>query len=282
MKRVQISNYSFKYSGAGKPSLRDINLQINKGDFLGIIGPSGAGKSTLMMSINGIVPHYYSGDFYGSVNVCGLDTVENGCVALSRHVGSVLQDPESQIVTSFVEDEIAFSLENFNVSAGEIDKRIEEALELSGIANLRKKGTAGLSGGQKQRVVVASAIALRPEILVLDEPTSELDPMGSELIFETLSRLNKEYGMTIIIVEQKIMLLSQYCTRMMTMQNGRIMTDLSTTQTLRQSERLIEMGINCPRVVSLARKLEEEGLYKGEYPRTARQAAKMVKEVTGA
>jgi energy-coupling factor transport system ATP-binding protein len=129
-------------------------------------------------------------------------------------------------------------------------------------------------------VVVAAAIALRPEILILDEPTSELDPMGSQLIFETLSRLNQEYGMTIIIVEQKIMLLSQYCTRMMTMKEGQIMTDMSTVETLRQSERLIELGINCPRVVSLARKLEGDGLYQGDYPRTVAEAAKMVQEVT--
>jgi len=279
---IQISNYTFKYNGTDKPALIDINAQINKGDFVGIIGPSGAGKSTLLMSINGIVPHYYNGDFYGSVKVCDLDTVESNCLVLSLHVGSVLQDPEAQIVTSMVEDEIAFSLENFNIPSGEIDKRISEALEFAGIPHLRKHGTAGLSGGQKQRVAVASAIALRPEILVLDEPTSELDPMGSQMIFETLSRLNKEYLMTVIIVEQKIMLLSQYCTRMMTMEKGKIKTDLTTTETLRQIGRLIKMGINCPRVVSLARRLEDEGLYNGDYPRTIPEAVSMVREVTGA
>jgi energy-coupling factor transport system ATP-binding protein len=162
----------------------------------------------------------------------------------------------------------------------EMDKRVTQALALAGISHLRKRDTEGLSGGQKQRVVVAAAIALRPEVLVLDEPTSELDPLGSQLIFETLAQLNRDYGMTIIIVEQKIMLLSQYCTRMMTMQNGHIVTDLTTAETLRQSERLIQMGINCPRVVSLARKLEQEGLYSGDYPQTVAQAAQMVEKVT--
>ena len=279
---ISFSSYSFQYKGSQKPALVDVNMQISKGEFVGIIGPSGAGKSTLLMSINGIIPHYYTGDFYGSVTVCGLDTVENGCVAISRHVGSVLQDPEVQIVTSYVEDEIAFSLENFNIPSEEIGKRITEALELSGISHLRERDTAGLSGGQKQRVAVASAIALRPEILVLDEPTSELDPMGSQLIFETLARLNRDYNMTIVIVEQKIMLMSQYSNRMITMVDGKIMTDMSTVETLRQSDRLIEMGINCPRVVSLAKKLEEENLYSGVYPRTVDEAATMVKEVTGA
>ena len=277
---IQISDYTFQYEGAGKPALDNVSARIDKGEFVGIIGPSGAGKSTLLMSINGIVPHYYPGDFYGKVTVCGLDTVDSGCVGLSRHVGSVLQDPESQIVTPFVEDEIAFSLENFNIPSDEIDRRITEALELSGISHLRKRTTAGLSGGQKQRVAVASAIALRPEILVLDEPTSELDPLGSQLIFETLSRLNKEYGMTIVIVEQKIMLLSQFCARMLTMDKGRVVTDLSTAETLRHSERLIGMGVNCPRVVSLARRLEDEGLYDGEYPKTVSEAAEMVRGIT--
>ena len=278
---ISFNNYSFQYKDSNKPALKDINLQVGKGEFVGIIGPSGAGKSTLLSSINGIVPHYFTGDFYGSIIVCGLDTVDNGCVALSRHVGSVLQDPEAQIVTAYVEDEIAFSLENFNVPTDEIEKRITEALELSGISHLRNRDTAGLSGGQKQRVAVASAIALRPDILVLDEPTSELDPLGSKMIFETLARLNSEYNMTIVIVEQKIMLLSHYSKRMITMVDGEIKTDMSTIETLRQSWRLIEMGINCPRVVSLARMLEEAGLYGGEYPRTVDEAANMVREVTG-
>ena len=279
---IKFSDFTFQYKSANRPALSEVNMQIDKGEFVGIIGPSGAGKSTLLMSINGIVPHYYTGDFYGSVTVCGLDTVDNGCVTLSRHVGSVLQDPEAQIVTSYVEDEIAFSLENFNIPSDEIDKRITEALELSGISHLRKRDTVGLSGGQKQRVAVASAIALRPEILVLDEPTSELDPLGSQLIFETLSRLNQEYNMTIIIVEQKIMMLSQFSKRMITMVEGHIMTDMSTVETLKQSSRLIEMGINCPRVVSLARELENEGLYSGTYPRTVDEAADVVRGVTGA
>ena len=278
---VNIENYTFQYKDSEAPALSEINAHIGKGEFVGIIGPSGAGKSTLLMSINGIVPHYYTGDFYGSVMVNGLDTVENGCVALSRHVGSVLQDPEAQIVTSYVEDEIAFSLENFNVPTDEIDRRIAEALELSGISHLRKRDTAGLSGGQKQRVAVASAIALRPEILVLDEPTSELDPLGSQMIFETLARLNEEHGMTIIIVEQKIMLLSQFTKRMITMVDGHMITDMPTIETLKHSARLIEMGINCPRVVSLARRLEEENLYEGAYPRTVDEAADMVRTVTG-
>ena len=276
---ITIKDYTFQYKDSERPALIDANIQIGKGEFVGIIGPSGAGKSTLLMSINGIIPHYYTGDFYGRVTVCGLDTVDNGCVALSRHVGSVLQDPEAQIVTSYVEDEIAFSLENFNIPSDEIDSRISESLEYAGISHLRKRATAGLSGGQKQRVAVASAIALRPEILVLDEPTSELDPLGSQMIFETLSRLNREHGMTIVIVEQKIMLLSQFCDRMITMENGHIMTDMPTVETLMQSGRLIEMGINCPRVVSLARLLEDGGLYSGAYPRTVDEAAEMVRRV---
>jgi energy-coupling factor transport system ATP-binding protein len=142
---ISFNNYTFQYKDSERPALKGINIKIEKGEFVGIIGPSGAGKSTLLSSINGIIPHYYTGDFYGSIVVCDLDTIDNGCVALSRHVGSVLQDPEAQIVTSYVEDEIAFSLENFNLPADEIENRITEALELCGISHLRKRDTTGLS-----------------------------------------------------------------------------------------------------------------------------------------
>ncbi|OQB14307.1 MAG: putative HMP/thiamine import ATP-binding protein YkoD [Firmicutes bacterium ADurb.Bin193] len=276
---IEIDNLTFQYNNSDRPALKDICLHVEKGGFTGIIGPSGAGKSTLTYCINGVVPHYLTGDFYGSVRVCGLDTVDNGCMVLSRHVGSVFQDPESQIVTSVVEDEIAFGLENFNTPYDEMEKRITESLEMADISHLRHRDTAGLSGGQKQRVAIATAIALRPEVLVLDEPTSELDPEGSASIFETLSRLNHEYGMTIVIVEQKVMLLSKHSKRLIVMQDGRIVLDGMTREVLRHSEKLVELGINCPRVVELAGKLSKNGLYQGDCPTDVDEAYTMVTDI---
>ncbi len=263
---IQFRDLSFSYEGSEAFSLEKINLNINKGEFVGIIGPSGAGKSTLVNMINGVIPHHLKGDFYGAVLVCGKDTVETSCGELSHHVGSVFQDPEAQIISTVVEDEIAFGLENLNFPPEEIECRITESLNRAGIAHLRHKSTSGLSGGQKQRVAIASAIALRPSILVLDEPTSELDPAGSRQIFETLRDLNRDYGITVVIVEQKVMLLSEFCSRLLVMDKSRIILDGPTRQVLEHHDKLLELGINCPRVVSLIYRLKSAELYDGDYP----------------
>lgn len=278
---IDIKELSFKYDGAEAFALENIDFVVKKGEFTGIIGPSGAGKSTLLMSINGVVPHCFRGDFYGNVCVCAQDTVESEPKYLSLRVGSVLQDPEAQIVSETVEEEIAFGLENYGVSPAEIETRITEALEVTGISELRFRHTSALSGGQKQRVCIAAAIALKPNILVLDEPTSELDPAGSRQVFETLRTLNSTLGMTIVIAEQKVMLLSQYCSRVVVMEKGKIVLDDDTRAVLQHYQKLKELGINCPRVVEFAGRLEAAGLYTGAYPSDTAEAAEMVKAVTG-
>lgn len=278
---IRLNNVSFSYEGTGELAVRDLHLHIGKGEFVGIIGPSGAGKSTLVNLINGVIPHHHKGDFYGEVLVCGKDTLESTCGEISRHVGSVFQDPEAQMVSTVVEDEIAFGLENFNIPAPEIEARMEDALQMAGIEHLRHAGTAALSGGQKQRVTIAAAIALRPEILVLDEPTSELDPQGSRKVFSTLKRLNQEYGMTILIVEQKVMLLSEFCSRLMVMEKGRVILDGPTRQVLEHHDKLLELGINCPRVVTLTRLLQDASLYAGEIPVDVNEAEQVIRKIMG-
>ncbi|MCX7773813.1 MAG: ATP-binding cassette domain-containing protein [Clostridia bacterium] len=274
---IQFKNLSFSYENSEVMTIHNIDLKIDKGEFVGIIGPSGAGKSTLVSLMNGVIPHHRRGDFYGAVLVCGKDTVDSSCGELSHFVGSVFQDPEAQIISTEVEDEIAFGLENLNFPPGEIEKRITESLRMVGIEHLRHRNTSALSGGQKQRVVIAAAIALRPQILVLDEPTSELDPAGSRQIFSTLKHLNEDYGITIIIVEQKVMLLSEFCKRFMVMDQGRIILDGPTGEILKHNDKLMELGINCPRVVSLTRLLIDSGLYQGDYPTDVDTAEKMVR-----
>lgn len=276
---ITIESFSFKYEDAEKNALSDLNLHIGRGEFVGIIGPSGAGKTTLTSSLNGVIPHYYRGDFYGKVTIAGIDTVESSCAALAMHVGSVLQDPEAQIVTPVVEEELAFGLENFNLPSEEIKRRITESLEMTGISHLRHRDTIGLSGGQKQKVSIAAAIALRPSILVLDEPTSELDPEGTIQVFDTLRLLNRTYGITIVVVEQKVMTLSAYCSRMMVMHAGRVVLDGPTRDIISQDEKLLGLGINCPRIVSLTSLLKKNGLYDGPYPVNLDEAEGMVRSV---
>lgn len=261
---ITIDKLSFQYAGSDRPALKDISIHIPKGDFVGIIGESGAGKSTLAYALSGIVPHHFKGDYYGSVKIKDMDTFDVEPGELALHVGSVFQDVDAQMVSSLVENELLFGLENFGVPKEEIETRITETLEEIGISHLRDRQISSLSGGQKQKVAIAAMVAIRPDILVLDEPTGELDPRSSRQIFEMLRRLNEKYGMTIVVIEQKIMLLSEFVKRMVVMSKGEILYDDKVEEILKHSESLQQIGINCPRVVSLCNALAEDGLSSGE------------------
>ena len=254
---IQIQDFSFTYKNGENPALQEISLTVPDGGFLGIIGPAGAGKTTLARAIAGIIPHHYSGDFYGSVTVNGLDTVDSTIVDLSRLVGMVFQDVESQIISPQVEDELLYGLENFGVPREEIPGRMEEALAKVGVSDLRERSIASLSGGQRQKVAIASIIALKPKILVLDEPTGELDPRSSRQIFSLLKELNEEQGITVILIEQKIMLLCEFARQLAVLSKGRIIRQGETRDVLSHADELQALGVNCPRVTTLSRMLSE-------------------------
>ena len=255
---IQIQDFSFTYKNGENPALQEISLTVPDGGFLGIIGPAGAGKTTLARAIAGIIPHHYPGDFYGSVTVNGLDTVDSTIVDLSRLVGMVFQDVESQIISPQVEDELLYGLENFGVPREEIPGRMEEALAKVGVSDLRERSIASLSGGQRQKVAIASIIALKPKILVLDEPTGELDPRSSRQIFSLLKELNEEQGITVILIEQKIMLLCEFARQLAVLSKGRIIRQGETRDVLSHADELQALGVNCPRVTTLSRMLSEK------------------------
>ena len=255
---IQIQDFSFTYKSGETPALREIGLTVPDGGFLGVIGPAGAGKTTLARAIAGMIPHHYQGDFYGSVTVNGLDTVDSSILDLSRLVGTVFQDVESQIISPLVEDEMLYGLENFGVPREEIPGRLDEALAKVGIADLRDRSIASLSGGQRQKVAIASIIALKPRILVLDEPTGELDPRSSRQIFSLLKELNEEQGITVILIEQKIMLLCEFASQLAVLSKGRIIRQGETRDVLSHAEELQALGVNCPRVTTLSRLLTEK------------------------
>ena len=257
---IEIQELTFKYTDSKKNALENITLNIEKGDFIGIIGESGAGKTTFCSCLNGLIPHHYTGDFYGSVKVEGQDTFDIKPDKLALKVGSVFQDIESQIVSYFVEDEILFGLENFGVPADQIESRITEALEALDITDLRHREISTLSGGQKQKVVFASILALQPEYLILDEPTGELDPASSLQIFKLLKKLNEEKGITIIIAEQKIMLLCEFVKKLIVLEKGTVVHYGEIRSTLTHQREMEEAGINCPRVLTLTGKMMDEGL----------------------
>ena len=199
-----LTDVSYRYPGATDWALRSIDWQLERGTFTMIAGASGSGKSTLLRTLNGLVPHYSGGRFGGRVVVDGRDTRRHGPRDLATSVGFVFQDPEAQLVTTRVEDEIAFGPEQFGMDRQAMRVRVEESLDLVGIAHLRDREIATLSGGERQRLAVAAALALRPDLLVLDEPTSQLDPWSAEELVGGLVRLNHDLGLTVVLAEHRL------------------------------------------------------------------------------
>ena len=276
---IEIRNYTITYRESDAPVVHDVNLSIPAGAFVGITGSAGSGKSTLTYAMNGIIPHCYPGDFFGSVLVDGMDTCETSLTDLSQIVGSVCQDIDSQIVTSIVEDEMLYGLENFGVPHADIEKRVNEALSDMGISDLRDRIIASLSGGQLQKVAIASILALHPKVLVLDEPTAELDPASSLQVFQLLNRYAREHGTTVIVVEQKIALLSDFADMLVIVDNGSILFADSPANVLAHSDKLLEIGVNCPRSTTLMNRLAESGIYNGPVCRNVGEACNALVEV---
>ncbi|GHV28493.1 hypothetical protein FACS18948_7290 [Clostridia bacterium] len=275
---INLTNVTFKYESDDKPALNDISLIVTPGEFVGVIGSAGAGKTTLTQTLSGVVPHVRRGDFYGAVIIDGKDTIQTTPGELARVVGCVFQDVESQFVTTMVEDEILYALENFSIPRDEMMPRVTQALRDMGIEHLRERNLISLSGGQKQKVALAAAMALAPRLLVLDEPTGELDPLSSAQVFELLRKMRDERGATIVIVEQKIMLLCEYVDRLIIMNEGRIALDGPVRTLLEKPEDMLALGVNCPRVTSLSARLREMGIPTGSPPVNISEAERMVRE----
>ena len=221
---VDLSNVTYTYEGEAAPVLRNISLRVNRGEFVLILGPSGCGKSTLLHLLNGSVPHILNGSLEGTAVVCGkvvADTVAD----FATEVGMVFQDPDAQIINTRVRDEVCFGLENLCRRVDEILICQKEALDYVGLSGFGDHSIFELSGGQKQRVSVAAALAARPRLLVLDEPTANLDPAGMAEVFAVLARLNREYGTTIVMVEHRVDELADKVSRVVMMDQGAIVFD---------------------------------------------------------
>ena len=217
---IRIEHLTYTYPDAVQPALRDVSLEIETGAFALVVGPSGSGKSTLLRCLNGLVPHFSGGTIEGRVRIDDLDPIAAGPAALSALVGFVFQDPEAQFVVDRVEDEIAYALENRAISREEMRVRVGEVLAMLGLTHLRNRQVDELSGGEKQRVAIAAALALRPRVLVLDEPTSQLDPIAAEEVLGALGRLNREWGLTIVLAEHRLERLIDRCDRIVYVPGG--------------------------------------------------------------
>ena len=243
---IQITGLSFKFAGTSTLALGDVNLTIRDGEFVIITGPSGSGKSTLCLCMCGFIPQGYNGDFKGKVMINNKDTKEHGVFELSREIGIVQQDPESQLCTLNVIDEVAFGPENFLLPEEEIAKRIDWALKVVGATHLKDRETSTLSGGEKQRLAIASILALKPDIVIFDEPTSQLDPKATAQIFSIITNLQHQTNMTIIVVEHKLYQILPFSSRVIVIDKGNIIIDAPSGELITYHDRLKEMGVRLP------------------------------------
>ena len=218
---IVFKDFSFAYQGRTQ-ALTNINFTIPAGSFTAVAGLNGAGKTTLCFAVSGLVPHYFGGAVAGSVTVNGINTLATEVSTLAEQVGTVLEDYECQLVTMTVEEEVAFSLENRGVRAEEMTHVITETLRLVGLAGMEKREVASLSGGQKQRLAIAAALAPKPAILVLDEPASALDPEGVEELYALLGRLNRETGLTLLVVEHDLARVLPHADRLLILDSGKL------------------------------------------------------------
>ncbi|MCA1834085.1 MAG: ABC transporter ATP-binding protein, partial [Actinobacteria bacterium] len=222
---IDVERLSYTYPRSAGRAIDDVTLTIDDGDFVLIAGDSGGGKSTLVRAMIGLVPHFYGGAFDGRVRVAGRDTRTNHPRDLADVVGFVAQDPESQSVVDRVEDEIVFAMENLGADPPIMRKRLEETLDAIGLTSLRSRRLDTLSGGERQRVAIASVLAAQPKCLILDEPTSQLDPQSAEEVLSLLQRLNADLGLAIVLVEHRLERVVQYAHRMIVMREGTVVDD---------------------------------------------------------
>jgi len=275
---IETKNLSYTYQGSTKPSLQDVSIKIEKGEFVILTGPSGCGKTTLCRCFNGLIPHFYNGTLKGTINVAELNVVEHQIHELALHVGFVFQNPENQLFALSVEKDVAFALENLGTPREEMRNRVEWALKTVGAYDFRERAPHELSGGQQQRVAIASVIAMQPDVMVLDEPTSFLDPLGAKKIFEVIADLNKRFGITVILVEHRLDLTAQYASHVVIMDKGTVILDGKPRDIFNMDEaRLIGVGI--PKVTRLFQILKEDGIDLKDAPVSSEEAAELLRSI---
>jgi energy-coupling factor transport system ATP-binding protein len=264
---IDIQGLAYAYRGReDAPVLRGVDLSVARGEFVVIAGRTGSGKSTLCYALNGLVPHSFGGKLEGRVRVCGLDVVAATIPDMARKVGMVLQSAESQIVGLTVVEDVEFGLENIALPAAEIVARARQALETVRLAEFGERSPWTLSGGQKQREAIAAALAFHPEVLVLDNPTAELDPVGKIEVLETLARLNREHGITIVVVDQDLHEAIPHATRLVLLDDGRIVLNGPPAEVLDQAEVVRAIGVKLPDVTEVAYQLRKAGRWEGPLP----------------
>ena len=264
MALIELKNVTYKYPLTISPVLQNINLQVNEGEFVAVIGPNGAGKSTLCYTLAGFVPHFFKGELTGGVEVAGMESSKSHLHEWVLNVGLAFQNPFNQISGAkyTVFEELAFGLENIGIPREEMITRVNDAMKLTGISELADRSPYSLSGGQQQRVALTSILVMQPKVLVLDEPTSQMDPIGTREVFSVI-RTMAERGMTVIMVEHKVEWIANFADRVLALYEGSVLLDGKPQEVL-TSDRLLDKGFGVSRYTSVARQARKMGLWKND------------------
>ncbi len=275
---IELSDYSWRYLDSETFAVQNLNLSFEEGRFFGIIGQNGAGKTTLAYSIDGLIPGQYHGIKHGSVKVRGKEVEEYETGSLQRMIGMVFADPEAQFTAMTVEDELVFGMENLGMTIPEIRERLEWVTDLTNMQPLMEKPPYELSGGQKQRVALAAVLAMTPQVMILDEPTSMLDPISRKRVFDVLARLKKERSMTVIVIEHSLENLIPLADEMILLAHGNMILKDETRAFFQKMDLLLENEVYPPDTLLFFHRLQQAGYYHGEIPLTNTEAALKLRE----
>ena len=276
---IRTKDLCFKPLGSADNVLKGVNLELRKGDFALLLGPSGCGKSTLILCLNGLIPHLSQGEMIGVVEVAGKDTSTHEVHDFSPIIGMVFQNPDDQILSLRVVDEVAFGVEQQGLPHDEIVQRVDEFMEVMEISHLKNRLTFAISGGQKQRVSIASNLVMLQEVLILDDPTTDLDPVGKAEIVSTLGRLQREMGKTLLVIEHDLTDLIELANRVIVMEDGRVVHDGSPSEVFSRSyDDMVRLGVNLPQHVEMVHALSRSGLQVPVLPVLKEEAFAVFKE----
>jgi energy-coupling factor transporter ATP-binding protein EcfA2 len=263
---VSCQDLGWKYSGRKNFAIEHINLEIEENTFVSIVGPNEHGKTTLVSCIKGLIPSSYHGVWHGNVDIFGENNRNLSNQRLASDIGFVFSDPEAQFTSMTVEEELVFGLENIGMPLNDLVERLEWVSEITMIKDLLDKSPYEISGGQKQRVAIASVLAMKPRIMILDEPTSMLDPIGKDFIFDIMTSIKKETKMTVIVIEHNIEQVAPLSDLMVLMHDGQIAKAAAPDVFFEDCDYLIEHGILPPQATTFIDRLKSEGFYKGSLP----------------
>ena len=272
---------SYKMGQTRIKVLKGLEFSVRQGEFVAVLGENGAGKSTLCQTLNGVVPHSRGGHLHGRITVDGLDTAQTTVAELAQKVGIVLEDPETQLFTTSVLNEVAFGPENLGIAPAEILRRAHWALEVVGLTGYEDYPPTALSGGQKQRLSIAAALAMRPAVLVLDEATSQLDPVGTVQVFSIVRELNAQYNMTIVMATDKSEQVAQFCDRVLVLHQGELVTQGTPREVLADAALFERVMIRAPQVSQLATYLAHAQAPLAHFPITLEEAEQEIVRLIG-